>query len=47
MEDKEERNTNFAKRLNMIIEMINMSTYESEHINLEIIGDMMGLMKIG
>lgn len=44
--DKKTLNTNFARRLDMIIEMINISTYESEHINLEIIGDMMGLESV-
>lgn len=45
-EKKEERKNNFAKRLCIILEMINMSTYESEHINLEIIGNMMGLESV-
>ena len=38
--------SNFCKRLGSIIEMINMSNVESEHINLEIIGDMMGLESV-
>lgn len=46
IEDKKAMHTNFGKRLNTIIEMINASTYESEHINLEIIGDMMGLQSV-
>lgn len=48
LEDTQENKsiTNFSKRLSTIIKMINMSSYEKEHINLEIIGDMMGLESV-
>ena len=42
LHENEQEKSNFSKRLGSIIEMINMSNFEKEHINLEIIGDMMG-----
>lgn len=38
--------TNFFKRLSIIIQMINTSNFENEHINLEVIGNMMGLESV-
>ena len=46
LHENEQEKSNFSKRLGSIIEMINMSNFEREHINLEIIGDMMGLESV-
>ena len=46
LHENEQEKSNFSKRLGSIIEMINMSNFEKEHINLEIIGDMMGLESV-
>lgn len=46
LHENEQKKSNFSKRLGSIIEMINMSNFEKEHINLEIIGDMMGLESV-
>ena len=44
--ENEQEKSNFSKRLGSIIEMINMANFERERINLEIIGDMMGLKSV-
>lgn len=44
--ENEERKTNFARRLSTIIEMINKSNFETNYINLEIIGNRMGVESV-
>lgn len=46
LHENEQEKSNFSKRLGSIIEMINMSNFEKEHINLEMIGNMMGLESV-